>query len=153
MTLQQFNGLTITGSKKEMYNKTQKSVDRQIQVDMEEDFCYMADISFSHIENNKVLFQLNNNYPNQDLNIITTNATVKTHDVKDHQDTDVDGNLLPHYTTHRDIVIALRREDGEVKFTCPTFKGIEPRITWKYRNEAWLITDFDRRTHNIEYKD
>lgn len=136
-----------------MYNKTQKSVDRQIQVDMEEDFCYMADISFSHLENNRILFQLNNNYPDQDFKVHCTNATIKVQQESQNQDTDVDGNLLPIYTTHRDIVIAMRREDGEVRFTCPTFKGIEPRITWIYRNEAWLITDFDKRTHNISYKD
>jgi len=135
------------------YNQKNNSVDRQIRVQMEESYCLLADVSFSYVENNRILLQFNNNFPDQNLQIKTKNCQIKSHDIIEYEDVDEDDLPLPNKTIHRDIIIAMRRDDGEVRFACPTFNGIEPRLTWIYENESWIVTDFDRRTHHLIYKD
>ena len=146
-----------------MFNKHTNSVDLQIRVDAFEAYCLMADIELTQMENNRFLIQFNNNFPNQDFKVESKNAILQKEgdDLIHTQEEDVDGNPLIDddgnpitiYNIHKDYNLVLRRHDGYVKFTCPTYQGREVVISWKYRNEGWLLEDFCKIKHNIIYKD
>ncbi|NDB58731.1 hypothetical protein EB001_09815 [bacterium] len=137
-----------------MFNHRNLSTDTQIQFDPEEDRCFLADISLSHLENNKLLVQLNNNYPNQDLKMELCNCVVKSDTRQDYQDDDLNGDPIPNsFTIHRDIVFVMNRKDGHIKISCPTFKGLDQIISWVYKNESWIVKDFENNIYEIVYKD
>jgi len=144
-----------------MYNKTTKAIDLQIMVEGYENYCLMADITLSHVENNKFLIQLNNNFENQDLQIeavqcshqLLNEQSIEEYDPDDEPIVNDDGQVIRVFTIHKDILLTLRRNDGYIKFTCPTYQGREVVISWVYKNEGWLVEDFCKNKHNIIYKD
>jgi len=134
-----------------MINPNNNSVETQIRFDAYENFCEMADIAMTQIQNNIFVIQINNNYADQDLQIESENCVVTLLNKEAIKETDVDGNELDVELIHYDYRLILRRQDGYVKFTCPTFKGENPTITFLYRNEAWAIKDFDKNIQIIKH--
>ena len=129
----------------------ENSVDFQIRLDLYEDYCEMADITMTQVQNNIFLIQINNNYPDQDLQFESENCSVNLFDRESIKETDMDGNDLGSELTHYGYKIILRRKDGYLKFKCPTFNGISPTISWIYRNESWAISDFDQNIQIIKH--
>jgi hypothetical protein len=134
-----------------MFNQNKHSIETQIRIDLHENYCEMADITMSQIQNNVYLIQINNNYANQDLKIESENCGITLLEKEIINETDVNGGDLGIKLIHYDYKIVLRRQDGYVKFTCPTFKGEEPIVTWFYRDESWALTDFDKNIQIIKH--
>lgn len=134
-----------------MFNKDTNSIETQIRFDLYETYCEMADITMTQIQNNVFMIQINNNYADQNLQIESENCEVKLLNKEIMNETDVDGEDLGIKLIHYDYKIILRRNDGFVKFSCPTFRGENPKITWLYRNESWAINDFDDSIQIIKH--
>lgn len=134
-----------------MYLPNKHSIETQIRFSLYENYCEMADITMNQIQNNIYLIQINNNYAGQDLQIESENCSVNLIEKEVIPETDVDGNSLGVDLIHYVYKITLRRNDGFVKFSCPTFKGEDPKITWFYRDESWAINDFDNNIQIIKH--